>query len=165
MADIAARLIGIFLLRLGPQDLPASGVVLALVMAAYMILTWVALEMGPADFEVLPVILLSVVMAMGLCWGILRLAGKTARWLQTISALFGAAVVFRLLGLPMAIFGGEGGPGILELLSLALFTWSFVVDGHIYRHALDIALSMGIAVAVVLFAVSYFILYTMVGPL
>ncbi len=165
MGNLSTRLIGIFLLRFGPQDLPSSGGLLALLIAAYMILTLITIHLGSMDFEPVPLVLLSVVLALGLSWIVLRLAGKTARWVQTITALFGAAVIFRLLNMPLVMVGDNGAPALLEIFALMLFFWSFAVDGHIYRHALELTLSMGIAVAVVLFAVSYFVLFSMVGSL
>lgn len=165
MGNLLARLTGIFLLRLGPQDLPARIGLLVLMVTAYMVLSLIALAVGPSEANPFPPVIISVFLAMALSWIVLRLAGKSARWLQTVSALFGTAVLFRVLSFPLVPLAGPEAPAPLVILSLMLFFWSFAVDGHIYRHALDISLSTGVALAVTLFAVSYFILVNVTGPL
>ena len=44
---------------------------------------------------------------------------------------------------------------MLALALLGVFTWSVVIDAHIYRHALSTTMSRGLLVAVLLFAISY----------
>ena len=46
----------------------------------------------------------------------------------------------------------------LALFYLALFVWSLLVDGHIYRHALSIKMGGGVLIAVLIFAANLVLL-------
>lgn len=110
-------------------------------------------------------VLVSVVMSVLLVRLVLGLRGVGARWLQTLTALFGVGAIFHILHLPMTIMMTDP-PGTFTALAIVtLFFWSFAVDGHIYRHALEVRFPVGLLVAVGLFAVSYFVLTALPGPL
>jgi hypothetical protein len=53
-------------------------------------------------------------------------------------------------------------PG-LALAYLGIFVWSLLVDGHIYRHALSIKMSLGVLVAVLIFAANYTLMRAVFG--
>lgn len=164
MVDYFIRLIGIFLLRAGPQHLPARSSVLILTVLAYAVLAGVSIILGPSEQDPLPPVLASIVMTGVLTWLVLRTAGREMRWLQTATALFGTSLFFRLMNLPLAM-AGENPPAPAALLALVAFFWHFAVHGHIFRHALEVSFSFGIAVAVGLFAAGYFILINIPGLL
>lgn len=164
MLNYFFRLIGIFLLRAGPQDLPARGSVLILTVLAYAVLAAVSITVGPSEQDPLPPVLASIVMTSVLSWLVLRVAGRAARWPQTVTALFGTNLFLRLMSLPLAM-AGESPPAPAALLGLAVFFWHFAVHGHIFRHALEVSFSFGVAVAVGLFAAGYFILTNIPGSL
>lgn len=164
MADYFFRLLGIFLLRAGPQDLPARASVLILTVLAYAVLAGVSIVLGASEHDPLAPVLASIILTCVLTWLVLRVAGTSARWLQTVTALFGTSLFFRLINLPLAM-AGENPSAPAALLALGGFFWHFAVHGHIFRHALEVSFSFGVAVAVGLFAAGYFILINVPGLL
>ena len=44
------------------------------------------------------------------------------------------------------------------LVWFATFLWSLAVDGHIYRHALSTTMSLGMLVAVLIFALNFVVI-------
>lgn len=165
MSKLLFQLAAIVLLRGGPQDLPAGRAWLAICVLLYLVVTTLSFSAreGPDN---LPVILgLAVILPMILCWIVLKLGNKLPRWEQTLSALFGTSALMSLLTLPISLAGGSEPPPPLALAMLAAFFWSFAVDAHIWRHALQVSFSTGLALAVVLFAATLFVINTLAGPL
>jgi hypothetical protein len=102
---------------------------------------------------------------MILTWIVLGLRKKTSRWEQTLSALYGTSALLTLLSLPLNVqTGAEPIPPVV-LLSLVIFLWSFAVDAHIWRHALDTNFAQGLAVAMIMFLISFGIISSVAGPL
>lgn len=165
MADLFSRLVGIILLRLGPQDLPAGNAPLALAVAAYVVVTGISLNLGDARENTALIVVLAVILPLFLVRIVLALRGRPARWPQTVTALFGTSALLSALALPLSVLTASGEPGAATVLaSLALFIWSFAVDAHIWRHALEVGFVAGLAVAVVLFAISLFVISSIAGP-
>lgn len=165
MLDLWLRLVGIFLLRIGPQDLPARISALLVTIVAYAGLTMANMALTSDNGSSPGPVLVSVVMSVLLVRLLLGLRGVGARWLQTLTALFGVAAIFHVLNLPLAVMMTDPPGTFTALLAVMLFFWSFAVDGHIYRHALEIQFPAGLLVAVGLFALSYFLLTALLGPL
>ncbi|MFV1973983.1 MAG: hypothetical protein ACC648_09720 [Thiohalobacterales bacterium] len=147
------------LLRLGPQDLPASRVLLMLSLAAYVLISFalslpgypsaVAAQMAGVDMVLLVVFVTAP----------LYLLNKTARIGQTLTALAGSGALLGLLALPVirVLFEGQDSgevPPFAAMVWLILFGWSLLVVAHIMRHALSVAFAIGLGVA---------ILYTLVA--
>lgn len=163
MSELPSRLLGILLLKDGPQDLPAGNAALLLAAGLYLAATGASLSLGEGTDNPIGVLALALLLPLILVRIVLGLRGRPARWTQTLSALFGTSGLLSLLSLPLAGFSGsEPGP-VVMVTSLVLFFWSFAVDGHIWRHALDTSFAVGLAVAVVLFAVSMSIITSVTG--
>jgi len=168
MSEFFSRLIGILMLRNGPQDLPAGSRPLTLALACYVVVTALSLSLsnsegGPAN--PITALALATLLPMVLIRIVLGLRAYPARWAQTVTALFGSSALISLLSLPLgASAGSEPGP-IVVAASLVLFFWSFAVDAHIWRHALDTSFAAGLAVAVLLFAISMYLITAIAGPL
>lgn len=166
MSDFLSRLIGVVVLRLGPQDLPAGTVPLILAIAFYLAMTGLMMLIGQPPENPLAVLLLAALLPLVLVRIVLNLRRRPERWAQTLTALYGTSAVISALTLPFAVLANNGEmPGPAVFASLVLFVWSFAVDGHIWRHALEVGFVTGIAVAVVLFATSLFIINSLAGPL
>jgi len=156
-------LFDILRLRSGPQDLPAGrglAVVLAVAWLAQGLLTDQILD----EADSAPRSLFAVLVQFGAVMALLQLRGRTARIPQTISALAGTGFIFGLLALflVLQLDPQQPHPG-LALAYLGLFVWSLVVDGHIYRHALSIKMSLGVLVAVLIFAANYSLMRAVFG--
>ena len=150
-------------LRSGPQDLPA-GAQLALMLAfAYLAQGLMADRvMDPSDTQ--PRSLLAIAVQFGAVIALLRLRRLAERIPQTISALAGTGFLLGLLSILLLrqLTPGEPQPG-LAMAYLGLFLWSLAVDAHIYRHALAVHISLGVLVAVLVFALNFFVLKAAFG--
>ncbi len=74
---------------------------------------------------------------------------------QTLFSLLASASLLGLLGLLLQAAmpaNAQAANPLLVSVWLLLFAWSFVVDAHIFRHALDVSFSIGMLIAVLLFA-------------
>jgi|SRR5699024_5857130 len=165
MSELLSRLVGILILSSGPQHLPAGRRPVTLTMALYIIVTGISLSLTGQAENPVAVLALAAVLPLVLARIVLGLRGRPARWAQTVSALFGTSALLSLLSLPLSTVSGDAPGALATIVSLVLFFWSFSVDGHIWRHALDTSFAAGLAVAVILFAVSMYVITSIAGPL
>jgi hypothetical protein len=92
-------LTGIVRLRKGPEDLPYSVPLLLLLIVASCVLDAVTLAVVPLSEKVAvnysAPLLIAIGLAMTLIWygGLLRVAGKSERFTQTLTAVFGFQIV------------------------------------------------------------------------
>ncbi|RME34911.1 MAG: hypothetical protein D6786_03490 [Gammaproteobacteria bacterium] len=136
------------LLRRAPWQIPASGLLLRLAMAAYLVtgLLLALPTLPPA--EVLLSTALDFVLLFGLTALGLRLAGRRERIPQTLTALAGAGTVMNLLGLPLSLWLAASGEAPFPSLLLLLLTlWSMAILAHVLRHALSIPFALGLLLA------------------
>ncbi len=137
------------LFRRGPQDLPPSTLLLALVALAYVLVTTVmVLPYFPILVCALHALLDLAILAL-YTWLILRLGGHSRRWLQTLIALAGGSTVLSALMLPL-LYNAKGGIApVLALLYLLLAGWLLILYAHIFRVALS-ARSLGLGMLLAL---------------
>lgn len=155
--------IDLCLLRVKPQDLPVSGLLLGLALLAYTLSSALvstvslpagsALLAGTADTALLS----------GLTFSVLRFQHLHARAPQTLTALAGTGALLGVLSLPVTswLHGVQRSGGDIELpvlLLLVILVWSVVVVGHILRHALSTPYIFGLVLAVVFYWVSFVVL-------
>lgn len=146
------KILDIALLRSGPQDLPAALPALLLAIAMWWLLTSAMLVLAPEDNR-LPlgdalVTFALQLLAVGL---VLSIAQRSARFNQTAQALFATGALIGLLNLPLWLVAATPVPGPLVGLALVGLFWSLSVDGHVWRHALELSYPGGLAVAVLVF--------------
>jgi len=165
MPELVSRLVNIVLLRQGPQDLPAGASALSLAIALYALASGASLVLGEGPEHPAGILLLAIILPLVLTRIVLSLRGRPNRWMQTLTALFGTSALLSFISLPLSLAGGQQPPDALIVASLVLFIWSFAVDAHIWRHALDASFAVGLAVAVVLFATSLYVITSLAGPL
>lgn len=155
------RLLNVFvdicLLRAGPQDLPGSSFLL-MVTALLSLLTGTLVVVG--TFGSLGAALaaqsLDILLLLGLLKLLLQINSKPARFQQTAIALLGTGVLINLVAMPLQLIA-PGDPSanvateLSGLLYLFLLVWALVIVGHIIRHAIEIKLANGIALALIYF--------------
>lgn len=165
MFNLLTRLGAIIMLRLGPQDLPAGRATVLICIALYVMVT--AISLGLRETDASPVLVLLVAVAIPLIAARLLLMWRkhSERYEQTLSALFGTSALLSAITMPLAQAGGTQPPVPVALMLLLIFFWSFAVDAHIWRHALEIAFSSALALSVILFAVSLLLINALAGPL
>ena len=147
----------IVLWRRGPQDLPASRLLLALTAASYVAVSALQLgvlgEKGPAWFVF---VVLDPILLTGGTYLLLKLFRHPERFLQTATAILGTgAVLGLLLFLPLQlILSGMGAgqdstaAGVFALLLVVVFA---LVTGRILQLATESNLFTGIAVSLTYF--------------
>ncbi len=143
----------IVLWRRGPQDLPASTLLLWLTAAGYVAVSILQLlltdEPGAAW---LVFVLLDPVMLTTGVYLLLKLFGKSDRFLQTTTAVLGTSVVLGLsLFLPVQFLSSQAGlppeSTIAGLIALAMIVIFSLVTGRILKLATDSNLFTGVTIS------------------
>jgi len=164
MLDLIARLIGIVLLRLGPQDLPGQWSAALASLVLYVLVSALNLTVGNPHPQPVVFLGLAVILPLAASRIVLDLRGVGARWRQTVAALFGTSAVLSLLTLPLTTLAGDGVSPLAAVVLLLAFFWSFAVDAHIWRNALQVGFSLGLLVAVLIFAFTLTVIRWLTGP-
>lgn len=143
MSDLVRLYVQIALLRRGPQDVPASGLLLAATAAGYFAINFLMSSLLPP----MPGVWLGHLTAdvlFTLAWYalLLRLLGRPERFLQTTTAVFGLQAVLAPLsvatGWLILRFANE--PALqfpISLLGLALVIWMVAATGRVLKAALE----------------------------
>jgi len=152
---------GLLRLQRGPQDLPYSqGLTTALFVAAVVAdLLLDSFVLGESRA------LLRVAVADGLMLVLpylaLAVAGKQARYVQTLGAISIISIVFAALLVPVLMMQPDDPKAtattlqsLSALVGLGLVSWQLLVQGHVMRHALQASLGVGVLVALAFFAIS-----------
>jgi hypothetical protein len=141
----------------GPQDTPASALLLALAIGANLAVG-IGLAMFQADWvESLLQSLVGIALLAGFLSVALALARKVSRLLQTATTVFGCDTLISVAAVPLLV-GSQLSPeaaGVTTLLLMFLLLWQITVIGHILRHALSVPFMAGFALAFVYTVVSY----------
>lgn len=151
MLKLLQTFVEIALWRKGPQDLPASGALAALVLAAYVAIEFIGVRLfnlSPGAAVVF--ICVDVLMLTAWLWLVLAFFGRRQRFIQTMTATLGVGVLILILDIAMR--GAQLAFGFGEAVAS---NWLFVrfllialVMGRIFMHALDRGLVTGIALTV-----------------
>jgi hypothetical protein len=145
------------LLRVAPQDLPASRWLLGYSLGCYLLLSLLATTQANGLVDGILIALLDALLLCGFVMMLLYVTGKPKRILQTLSALTGAGAV---LGVPALLLTLVSESGIapdtesLSVLWLLLLCWNLLVTAHIIRHALSSSLAIGFGLALLYLLVS-----------
>lgn len=153
----------IALLRAGPQDLPGGVAAPALSVTMY---TFVVVLSGLVDTRSPGVsdLFISIVVPLVAAGSILGLRRATARFSQTVAALFGTGALISLINLPLWFSAQTPVPAPLVILALIALFWSLAVDGHVWRNALDCSFAGGLTVAVLILFVQLMVFQSMGNP-
>lgn len=162
MGGLPSRLWQLCLLRIGPQDLPWSPALARnLVLAALAVGLANAVVGGRDGAMLVPRLLLSFAFLVVVPWLLLRGRDRLNRLAQSVSAIAGSSVYYGLAFLPISALGAgyergmEPPPALVVAtwIGLLLTGWKLAVNGHIWRHALDIPRPAGLLLAFGLFLV------------
>jgi hypothetical protein len=147
----------IVLWRRGPQDLPASQVLLLLTAAAYVAVSIVQLLLleEPAAAWVVFVVLDPLLLTAGV-YLLLKLFGKTDRFLQTATAVLGTGVVLGLgMFLPVQWLLFKAGlppeSTVAGSVALAMVVIFALVTGRILKLATETNLFTGVTLSLTYF--------------
>ena len=142
-------------LRGGPQEFSSSWALTIFLVASYLmqnLFTGSQLADSSAGLKSLLAISLQVIVLVGL----LNWRRHPERFSQTLSALAAVGIVFNLITWPLlSLSDPDLNQPVLAIIWFAMFIWSLFVDANIYRHALQVTLSIGVLISVITLAVSY----------
>lgn len=169
MLHFLKAFLDIVLWRRGPQDLPASRLLLWLTAAAYVavsIAQLMLLDEAPAVWIVY--VIIDPALLAGCVYVLLKLFGKDARFLQTTTAVLGTGVVLGLaLFLPvewmLSMARVPPDSTAAGLVSLAMVMVFALVTGRILKLATDSNLFTGITLALTYFLVINLLLSLAIG--
>ena len=157
MLQFLTVFLDIVLWRRGPQDLPASPLLLALAAAAYVIVSILQLALlnEPATAWFVFVVLDPLLLTAGV-WLLLRLFNRRERFLQTATAVLGTgAVLGVVLFLPsqwlLSLLGLGPESPLSGFVALSLVVVFALVTGRILKLATDSNLFTGVALSLTYF--------------
>ena len=149
----------IILLRMNPQDLPASGMLLALALIAHAAAGAALASVNLRFDHALTAGVVETALMCGLTAGLLMLRTLSERIIQTLTALAGAGALVGFVAFPVAkvlhiaYLAREPDP-VFAVLLLVLLGWSLVVSAHIFRHAVSVPYYVGVLIAVAFYWIS-----------
>jgi hypothetical protein len=149
----------ICLLRSGPQDLPTSGILLAITLTAYTVMSILLSKVYLSAPSALVSGVLDTALLVALTVILLYVQRRNARVVQTVTALAGTGAIITFVALPISgwLYGADqaaGEGGFAVLLWLILTGWSLAVIGHIFRHALSVPYFVGLVLAMAFYWIS-----------
>ena len=153
MSEFIRLYMQIALLRRGPQDLPASRLLLVLTVAGYLAVNFVVSSVLPPGGRWLEALLVATLFTLLWYMLLLRLAGRPERALQTTTAVFGFQAVLTPLvdscGWLVRRFG-EDSPWQMPCMCalLLLFAWVIAANSHIVKAALDWSATSSVALVI-----------------
>jgi len=160
---ILGEFFSLCLLHRKPQDLPASGMLLALTLASYTALNVILALDRITVVKAMEAGILESLLVTIITFVILGLSHLVNRWMQTLTALAGTGCIMSLLALPIYYGSSYAGSDallrtILLLSYLGLLIWNIVVMAHILRHALDTSFVSGIIFAMIYIVITSIII-------
>ena len=133
-------LVDIILLRRGPEQLPASPILLAVVIGVYLAISAMVVASQTVTERNWPLELIIGTASMLIWYQVaLQLAKKRERFHQTMTAMFGVSTIFAPLLVPMLnsvvaqMQAKEQPSQFLSMLSLFLLVWLVVIFVRIVR--------------------------------
>lgn len=156
MNPLVKVFIDLCLFRLGPQELPASAWLRNLSLILYFVLgATLSMTIESVDSSLKSAILDTLFLAL-LAIVPLYFMGKSSRINQTLTAIYGSGTLFNLAIAPLAILyfvlDQQAGPLIAVSIAMLGF-WNLAVLGNILRHAFNLPLIAGIAIAITYLAI------------
>ena len=146
----------VILLRRGPQDMPYSPRLLALVCGASLLLQLAIASVLGIPGDALGAGLIGLAFNLSVLYLVLNLRGVRGRFAQAALALTSCAIVFAILSVPIVLAIGGKPPtpetmtpvqALLGMLALPVVVWKLVVDAHILRHSLNLPFAAGLLIA------------------
>ena len=153
-------------LRRGPQDMPHSMALLVGVCVADVGLQGALVQILSLEDGSLPLSLIELAILLGFVYLILMTRGLPNRFVQTATALQSCSIVFTLLVIPALLVLSENPKlttpltpvqSLFALATLPVAIWKFVVDAHIFRHALSVTFARGLGVAATWLALQWIV--------
>ena len=155
----------ICLFRKGPQDTPASQMLLWLALAAYCLVGAAQALLEDQWLEGVLQVPLQALILLAFVWVSLMAAGKLERMRQTLIAMLGTDALISSFAIPLeGLFLADPQAALIHLLLLLLMLWHMAVVAHILRHALSQTLMVGLGLSFVYTVFTLQVLLMLFGP-
>ncbi|MGH8133493.1 MAG: hypothetical protein ACRETP_09730 [Steroidobacteraceae bacterium] len=169
MTEIIRLFVQITLLRRGPQDLPASLLLLVLTVGGYSGVNFVVSSLLPPSAGWPPQLAVEVLFTLGWYAALLRLLGRRERFLQTTTAVFGFGA---LLSPPliasewlMRRFGQDATWQLpIAVGGLVLVIWVIAVTSHVVKAALEWSRGASVALVILQIVAGQLLLFAVFPP-
>jgi hypothetical protein len=167
--DLFKAFVDIALWRKGPQHLPTSVLLLAVVVILDGVLTLLfARELRPSAQDLPLRTALEVVLGLGWVWLLLALFRRPERFVQTATAIFGTSVLLTPLtfGMQAMLANVDKASVLLVPMRLGVLTvlvWYLLINANIMRAALEVNLFVAILLTLLGTAFVYFIATQLLG--
>jgi len=169
MKEIIRLFTQIALLKRGPQDLPASMLLLVLAIVGYLGVNFVlSSALPPTEHWQAPLL---VDTAFTLVWYVvlLRLLGRAERMLQTVTAVFGLQAVLSplLIGSTWLLRRvGEDATWQLPITcaGLLLLAWLIAANSHVVKAALEWPGPASVALVILQLVAGWVVVYALFPP-
>jgi hypothetical protein len=170
MTDVIRLYTQIALLRRGPQDLPASPLLLVLTVLGYLGVNIVVSSVLPPDKRWPEALLVDTLFTLLWYVLLLRLLGRPERTLQTTSAVFGFQAVLSplLVGSEwlMSRFNGDTAWQLPVICAgLLLFVWLIAANSHVVKTALEWSPTPSVALVILQTLVGWALQFALFPPL
>jgi len=169
MKDLVRLFAQIALLRRGPQDLPASMLLLVLTVLGYLCVNFLLDSVLPPDNNWGGPLLADT--AFMLLWyiGLLRLLGRPERILQTTTAVFGFQAVLSPLLVAAEWLMGRFGEDLtwqvpVTCVGLLLLAWLIAANSHVVKAALEWSGSASVALVILQTLVGWLVEFALFPP-
>ena len=150
MLQLFRAWIDVCLLRKAPQDLPASAIFLVVSFCCYTLVSILVSVQSYSLSSALLLALTDLTLLVVFTGSLLLMQGKSARIMQTLSAMAGSGSVLGICALPLFLLTETGTstdpipvPAPLAAMWLLLLLWNLLVVSHIIRHALSSSFLIG----------------------
>lgn len=154
--------VDVCLLRKGPQDLPASTVLLGFCIGVHFLVgVGGELMLATPPSQAVAWSALSITIVVVAVMAALSLRGLGARSQRVLSTFLGAEALLNFVFLPLSLALVQASAteqAVNPLISLTwviLFFWGFAIDGHIFRNAFSSSFPAGVLIAALLFSIRY----------
>jgi hypothetical protein len=170
MKDIVRLFAQIALLRRGPQDLPASELLLALTVLGYFCVNFLLSSVLPPDPHWRGPLLVDT--GFTLLWyiALLKLLGRPERILQTTTAVFGFQAVLSPLLIASEWLMRRVGEDtnswqvLVTCVGLLLLAWLIAANSHVVKAALEWSVSASVALVILQMLVGWLVLSAVFSP-
>ncbi len=161
MFELLSLIFGICIFKKGPQDIPASKVLIQLLIPVYAVISFLMLILSTDWYSAFLQVAVEILLILCLCWAILLIANQAARYQQTVCALLATDALISFIALPsMATLIGQGA-GLAYLAIILLMVWHWAITGHIFSQALDRPIAFGLAVSFMYILTTYQVMGTL----
>jgi hypothetical protein len=157
--SVLQKLLALMILKSAPQDLPYSPQFAVQMALVYFFTGLVVLQSTLSPDDMLGGLLLGLFVQVAFTYLVLRALNRSARFVQTISAMLVVSILFNLLSWPVFIVvadatATEGLKATMSLMFLLIISWEVLVKAHIFRHALEMKMLSALALSFSLFFIS-----------